>query len=83
MTPWIYDDTPPPVAYVGRANGTDSVMLDMPDGSDHSDQGEAGSGDFDGPSMIWQGPGSKDMALRWLREAIRSVEALPDPDHAG
>jgi hypothetical protein len=77
MNPWIYEETDLPVARWGMANGEPSVMLDMPDGGSHSDDGDPGSDDWEGPSAIFQGP-NKALPIRWLREALASVEALPE-----
>jgi hypothetical protein len=73
MSPWIYDHTPLPVARWGLANGEPSVFLDMPDDSNDVDPG---TDDFDGETAIFQGA-DRGLALRWLRAALASVEALP------
>lgn len=76
MTPWVYEDTPPPKAKWGLANGENAVMIDMPDGGDWENDGEPGTEDWDGPSAILQG--GKAHAIEWLKAALASVEALPD-----
>ncbi len=77
MSTWVYDNTQAPAAHWTRASGGDAVSLDIPDGGTLIDEGEPGTEEWGGVTVLFiEG---KQQALDWLEVAATAVRALPEP----